>query len=265
MFPRLLSLLFLASSFTAFAQELPQHGVLQRTDSVDSDKLGPDFRKGRRAALRALLPEHGVAVLRAGTVKNRSNDVDYEFHQDPDFHYLTGVDEPEAVLFVFKEPRMIRGEKVDELLVVRDRNPKAEIWTGERLGADGAETVSGATLAIGAQAFVGLDPLLMKADEVFVNATGGGEDVALEKAVEGQLAGRNAGNGQLSGWMADLRQEKLPEEVALMRKAIDITCLAEHTLMRLLEPNMAEFQAEAIVQYVFTNAGAEHEGYPSIL
>ncbi len=42
-------------------------------------------------------------------VRNRSNDVDYEYHQDPNFYYLSGLREPRAMLFVFKEPRMVDG------------------------------------------------------------------------------------------------------------------------------------------------------------
>ena len=49
-----------------------------------------------------------------------------------------------------------------------------------------------------------------------------------------------------------------------MRKAIDITCEAQNELMRKLEPEMTEYQTEAIVEFVFKMNGAEHEGFPSI-
>src|SRR5690349_18785387 len=91
------------------AQELPGAArIALPKDTVDADELPPAFHTGRREALRALLPAHGVAVVQAATLKNRSNDVSYEFHQDPNFHYLSGVDEPGATLLIFKEPRVIR-------------------------------------------------------------------------------------------------------------------------------------------------------------
>lgn len=249
----------LAATLSLCAQELPRATwITLPKDTVDGDKLTAAFRTGRREALRALLPEHGVAVLSAATPKNRSNDVDYEFHQDPDFHYLTGVDEPEALLFVFKEPRLLRGEPVNELLVVRDRDAKSEVWTGERLGAPGAKAVSGVSMTLGAQAFAGTDLPLGPKDRLFGGPVPAGKaydkvrPLALEEA-------------DLDRWMAQLREQKLPEELVLMRKAIAITCEAERTLMRALAPGMTEYQAEAVVQYVFTASGAEHEGYPSIL
>lgn len=251
--------LALAVGVPLFAQELPPGTrIVAPKDTVDGDRLSAAFHTGRREALRALLPEHGVAVLSAATVKNRSNDVDYEFHQDPDFHYLTGVDEPEALLFVFKEPHTIRGEAVNELLVVRDRDAKAELWTGQRLGAEGAEAVSGTAMVLGVFAFASTEPAWGPKDVFF------GEPLPAGKAYD-KVRDLPLKDAPLHQWMAQLREQKLPEELTLMRKAIDITCEAERTLMQALEPGMTEYQAEAVVQYIFTARGAEHEGYPSIL
>jgi Xaa-Pro aminopeptidase len=86
------------------------------------------------------LPPHSVAVLFAAPVRNRANDVDYIYHQNPDFHYLTGYDEPDAVLLLFKEPRTVGGQPgVTEVLFTQPRDPRRESWTGRRLGAMGAK------------------------------------------------------------------------------------------------------------------------------
>ena len=39
----------------------------------------------------------GIAILPAGPVRTRNNDVEYPYRQDSDFHYLTGFDHPHAV------------------------------------------------------------------------------------------------------------------------------------------------------------------------
>jgi len=41
--------------------------------------------------LAELLPENSVAIIPSSDVKYRSGAVFYEFHQDPDFFYLTGL------------------------------------------------------------------------------------------------------------------------------------------------------------------------------
>jgi hypothetical protein len=44
----------------------------------------------RRAALASKLPKNGIAILASNEVKYRSGAVFYEFHQEPNFYYLTG-------------------------------------------------------------------------------------------------------------------------------------------------------------------------------
>tara|TARA_B100000929_G_scaffold265759_1_gene233044 strand:- start:1382 stop:1867 length:486 start_codon:yes stop_codon:yes gene_type:complete len=104
------------------------------------DYLSSEFHKGRREALREKMPANSVAVFFANPVRNRANDVDYVYHQDPDFFYLTGYKEPHAVLVLFSEEQTGKnGKKYDEVLYVQKKNPRAEMWTGYRLGVEGAK------------------------------------------------------------------------------------------------------------------------------
>ena len=56
---------------------------------LPEDYLTKDFHKNRREALRAKIPSNSVAIFFANAVRNRANDVDYTYHQDPNFYYLT--------------------------------------------------------------------------------------------------------------------------------------------------------------------------------
>jgi len=113
-----------------------------------TDFLSPAFHKQRRELLRAQLPAKGVGVLFAAPVRNRAADVDFVYHQAPDFHYLTGYEEPDAVLLLFKEPRTVGGQAgTTEVLFTRPRNPAREQWTGRRLGAAGAKSQLGLQFA----------------------------------------------------------------------------------------------------------------------
>ena len=59
-------------------------------------------------------------------VRNRANDVDYVYHQDPDFYYLTGYKEPHAVLFVFKDDQKAsNGSTYNEIIFIQPRNERA--------------------------------------------------------------------------------------------------------------------------------------------
>ncbi|KAH7135760.1 peptidase M24, structural domain-containing protein [Dendryphion nanum] len=92
----------------------------------------------RRVKLAEALPPNSIAVLAASDIKYRSGAVFYKFHQDPDFLYFTGFNEPDALAII---------EKTDELgehnfhLYVRPKDAKAELWEGARSGIEAAEDV----------------------------------------------------------------------------------------------------------------------------
>ncbi len=120
---------------------IPEPMVEYPAPARPTDFLSPAFHQRRRELLRAQMPPHSVAVVFAAPVRNRANDVDFVYHQNPDFHYLTGYDEPDAVLLLFAELRTVGGQPgVTEALFTQPRNPAREQWTGRRLGAVGTKT-----------------------------------------------------------------------------------------------------------------------------
>jgi len=74
-----------------------------QSPDLPNDFLSKEWHKERRQKLRESMLANSVAIFFANAVRNRSNDVDYVYHQDPDFFYLTGYREPEAVLLIFKD------------------------------------------------------------------------------------------------------------------------------------------------------------------
>ncbi len=62
-----------------------------------------------------------------------------------------------------------------------------------------------------------------------------------------------------------LRMVKTEAELALMQRAIDITVAAHREAMKSIEPGMHEYEAEALIEYIFKRNGAEYTGFPSIV
>ena len=119
-----------------------------------NDFLSADFHKERREAVRELLPNNSVAVFFANAERNRANDVDYIYHQDPDFYYLTGYKEPNSVLVIFSgHQKNAEGIEYNEMLYVQERDPQAEQWNGKRLGIEGAKKQLGFDMAFNAKEF----------------------------------------------------------------------------------------------------------------
>lgn len=240
----------------------------------DPDQLSPAFHEGRRDALRALMPDSSVAIFFSAPVHTRSNDVEYDFHQEPNMYYLTGLEEPNAVLIVFKEKRKIDTLFTNEILFVQSRNPKQEVWTGRRLGPDNAKNFLEINTVLEDKDFAGLKIDYSKFSKVmYLPLPDDVKDDADDKADLFDLVdqfkhktekNKNNDTRRLGECMAMLRQIKTPEEMIQLRNAITISNQGHIALMRELDSTMFEFQVQAIIEYEFKIRGAEACGYPSI-
>ena len=65
--------------------------------------------------------------------------------------------------------------------------------------------------------------------------------------------------------VASLREIKTPEEMALMRKTVSISCIAHAEVMKAIQPGMSEGELQGLQEYVHKKLGAEYVGYPSIV
>lgn len=249
--------------------------TIKPEDIYETDFLPPAFFAKNRQALRDSMPNNSVAVLFSNPIRNRSNDVDFEYHQDPNFFYLTGLNEPHAAIIIYKEEQEFDHDlKTNEILFLQKRDQKDELWTGKRNGIEGAVLNLGIKTAMGNEAFLELENeynnfnkvLIFEEIEDVKNTPKKGDLFGLLQSFKAQTHNStNISTRNLHTIMASLRQIKSNEEITLLRKAIDITCDAQIELMKALKPGMKEYQSEAIVEYVFKKNGAEHTGFPSIL
>ena len=58
---------------------------------------------------------------------------------------------------------------------------------------------------------------------------------------------------------------KTPEEIKLLRKAIDVSCIGQNEVMKAMHPKMSEMEIKGIHEFVYRKYGSEFEGYPSIV
>jgi len=91
-----------------------------------------DIYAQRRAAFSRALGD-AVAVIPSAPAATRNADTEFEFRQNADFYYLTGLNEPEAALVVAPNQATQRC-----VLFLRPSDREQEIWSGKRVGIDGA-------------------------------------------------------------------------------------------------------------------------------
>lgn len=249
----------------------------------DTDLLSPQFHKDRREEVRKRMPENSAAVLFAAPERNRSNDDDYQYHQSPNFYYLTGLTEANAMLIITKNEIEVNGKKSNEFLFVQSRDPLKETWTGRRLGVEGAQQLLGFNAVFLSRDFENTAVDFKKFSSVLVLA--GPTGVVRDKYDEDDLGMlmdnfRSKVSGstspdlgtqvasldsvQLNDILRGLRETKQPEEIKLLKKAIDISADAHNEMMRATKPGMYEYQVQAVGEYIFKKEGSEYVGYPSI-
>jgi len=166
--PALLILFFF--SFDSKAQSVSVD-TLHKYGIYDLDRLSPEFHKSRRDELRSHMAPHTAALFLSALEKNRSNDDNYLFHQDPNFYYLTGHTQADAALLITKEPIIVNGIPTNEVIFVQKKNLAQEVWKGVRLGTEGAKSVlkfSAAIVIDSLKEF--LKPVLEKIDTFYYNS-----------------------------------------------------------------------------------------------
>ena len=229
----------------------------------------------RRARLAQALAQAGggVAVVPTAPERTRNADNTYPYRADSSFHYLTGFDEPGAWLVLHASGAAVIG--------CRPKNPELEIWEGVRLGVDAAPAALGVDSAFDAGA---LDTVALQelTDHHTVWYPFGADD-GLAPRIEGWLAQLRArarhgvvyptSQRDLAPLLADMRLVKDAQELAVMRRAAQISADAHLRAMRFCagrlranpEAALAEYEIEAELLHEFRRRGAQSPAYPSIV
>ncbi|MFQ5789231.1 MAG: Xaa-Pro aminopeptidase [Acidobacteriota bacterium] len=212
----------------------------------------------RRKQLLRQMGKGGIALLPAAPMKTRNRDVEYGFRQDSDFYYLTGFPEPEAVVVL--APGRKQGEVI---LFCRDCDPEKEVWTGKRLGPEGAVREG-----VADEAFLITDldqkmPELLEGRDRIYYALGKDQD--FDQKVMGwlrRLRGRSRSERQapqelvsLESVLHEMRLIKSRSEVGAMRRAVQIAVAAHRRAMKACRPGMREFELEAEILHEFRRHG----------
>ncbi|MBF4465618.1 aminopeptidase P N-terminal domain-containing protein [Flavobacterium sp. LC2016-12] len=258
--------------FTLLISAIP----IQAQENLPTDYLSKEFHKGRREAFRTLMPANSVAVVFSYPERVFSKDVNYNYHQNPDMYYLTGYKEPDGVLLIFKENQGT-GETYNEVLFVRERNANREMWTGRRLGVEGAKSKLGFSKAYNGSDFNAFAIDFKKINEIIYDESSPGiQDntydpadlfnlIQIFKTKAGIVSDDKTSSKTFTKITNSLREIKTPEEMELMRKTVKLSCVAHNEVMKAVGPNMSENEADGIHAYIHKKYGAEGEGYPPIV
>ncbi len=265
-----------------FGCQLMAQPAPSNDESLPTDYLPRDFHVGRREALRQVMPDNSVAVIFAYTTRTFSNDLEYFYHPNPDMYYFSGYREPQSLLLIFKEEQTDSlGNRFKEMLIVQKKNAQAEQWTGKRLGAEGAKEKLGFTMVYNGEQFKDVNIDFNKVSNIlYVELPIDVPDSRWDKsdlfdliqlfktksAMPERMTQQNRFDPRLfSKLTGQLREIKTPEELDLLRKAVEISCQGQNEVMKALRPDMSELEIQGLHEYIHKKYGAEGVGYGSIV
>ena len=210
----------------------------------------------------------GVAIFASTPPAMRNHDTEHLYHPDPNFYYLTGFEEPEAICVLAPE-----HPKHQYILFVRPKNKRAEIWNGKRVGVSNARKHYGADKAYPIEEFGEKIGKYLQGAERLYYTLGSNEEIDAEilnlftQSVRSRI---RSGQGiatlvDPSPTLSEMRLIKSEEELRRIRKATNITVEGHLAAMEAVHPGMYEYELEAIVEATFRSNGANGTAFPTIV
>ena len=223
------------------------------------------YKKRRDRLLQKM--RRGIAVIPTAPEAVRNGDARYPYRYDSHFYYLTGFDEPEAVL------ALVAGNEPQAILFCREKNLEREIWDGYRHGPDAAKKVFGFDAAFPiAQLDDKLTGLMGNQPALFhpLGAHAAWDDriLALRARVQEQARSGVTAPDEIHDVRALLDEMRLIKddgELATMRRATAISTGAHIRAMRATHPGRMEYEIEAELLHEFRHNGAQAPAYPPIV
>lgn len=234
-----------------------------------SNKEQTQIYRERRDRLLGQLT-HGIAVIATSPMRARNRDSYYPYRFDSYFYYLTGFDEPEAVLVVVAENSQGKSEQI---LFCREKNLEREIWDGFRYGPDAAREQFKFDSAYPISELDEVMPKLLANQSTVYTMIG--HDLAWDTQITGwinRVREQTRSGIAAPDMLADVRKIldemrlfKDEYELTLMRHAAKIAADAHRRAMKHTQPHLFEYEIEAELIHEFRRQGAMAPAYTSIV
>jgi Xaa-Pro aminopeptidase len=255
---------------------------------VRADEFADDLA-ARRQRAAAKLGADVMLILQAPPSRVYSRDVDYEYRQDSNLYYLTGIDQEDTALVLLPG-----AGAASEVLFLLPRDPAREHRAGRRLSREEARSRSGVATVYDSGE---LEPFVRAvldrraypprsygspvADAYARALAEGRARVALDldrtpalgaplppahdlarklRDAAPQLQVVDAGPV-----LAGLRQVKTPYERAVLTRSVEISSRAMRAAMKAAKPGAYEYTVRGALEHEWSTGGALGWGYPPIV
>ncbi len=232
--------------------------------------IDPQLFVQNRERLKALLPPNSIALVGSNDVLPGNADATLPYKQNSDLFYLTGIEQEETLLLLYPDAQ---DEKLREVLFILESNPLLATWEGHKLDKDEARGISGIARVEWKEGFAGaFHRLMCECENVFLNlnehkraSVGGGLKARQERLVQWVRSRYPLHNyKRLAPLLHGLRAVKSETEIALMRKANEITEAGFRRVCRFVKPGVTETEIEAEYAHEFIRRNGQFAYTPIV-
>jgi len=210
-----------------------------------------------------------IAVFHSNDEFPRNGDQSFLFKQNPDFFYLTGIDQEQSILLLFPE---CPNPLYKEVLFLRQTSEHIAIWEGHKYTKEEARTTSGIeNIQWLAEFDAILHSIITYADNVYINTNENDRyahtvpyrDIRLFETLRSKYPLHKYERS--APILRDLRVVKSPIEIELTKKACEITKDAFVRVLKFIKPGVAEYEIEAEITHEFLRQRATGNAYSPII
>ncbi|MDB4922639.1 aminopeptidase P N-terminal domain-containing protein [Mucilaginibacter sp.] len=226
------------------------------------------FTNNRKNFVLRLKP-CSIAIFNSNDEFPRSGDQSFLFKQNPDFFYLTGIDQEQSILILFPD---CPNPLYKEVLFLRQTNEQIAIWEGHKYTKEEAKIASGIKNIYWLSEFdVILQAIINYAGHVYINTNENDRyshmipyrDIRLLESLRSRYPLHKYERSALI--LRDLRVVKSATEIALTKKACEITRDAFVRVLKYVQPGVTEYEIEAEITHEFLRQRATGHAYNPII
>jgi len=226
------------------------------------------FTNNRKNFVSRLKP-WSIAIFHSNDEFPRNGDQAFLFKQNPDFFYLTGIDQEQSVLVLFPD---CPNPLYKEVLFLRQTNEHIAVWEGHKYTKEEAKAASGIASIYWLDEFdVILHSIINYAEHVYINTNENDRyshtvpyrDLRMYESLRSKYPLHKYERSALI--LRDLRVVKSPIEVALTKMACEITRDAFVRVLKFVKPGVTEYGIEAEISHEFLRQRATGHAYSPII
>lgn len=226
------------------------------------------FIDNRKRFVAQLAPK-SLAIFHSNDVMPRNGDASYDFKQNSDMYWLTGIDQEECAVVIFPDCPV---EAYREALFLKRTNETIAVWDGHKYTKEEGTAASGIKSVFWIDEFDSLMRAVINMSEnIYLNLNENDRASNPAPYKDFRFAHEMRERYPLHTYkraapiMQRLRSIKSPLEVEVMKKAVNISEKMFLRVLNFIKPGVKEYEVEAEVIHEFIRNGASGHSFTPIV